>query len=203
MAGSRTRQNLNLIGGVLAAAIGGYCAFRVWVYVNRLRPDPQAIVIAMYPPPKDGRYYDDEEIFRAIREFGDVNGSAETSQPGNRITFLEMAIRLERRRQVKLLLDHGADPDREDESGGTPLFHAIKWGEEAPRPGPGCMRGRSGRGRVGRRARAWRTGRRSIGLRCLGDCGGCGRCRGREGYEESARARGTATISRRARSAHE
>ena len=87
-----TRHNLKLIGGLLAVMAAGYCAFRVWVYAVRLRPDPQAIIVAMAPPPKDGRYYDDEEIFRAIREFGDVNGSAAASPAPARITFLEMAV---------------------------------------------------------------------------------------------------------------
>jgi hypothetical protein len=79
-----------------------------WVLVpSRLAADPDAIVMAMFPVGKDQRSYSDDQIIRAIRKYGSVDGFSQT----HNLSFITAALAAGRVNLLQWLVSNGANPN--------------------------------------------------------------------------------------------
>lgn len=63
----------------LLILVGGWYGFLRWTH--HVPAEPNAIIRAMAPAPKDGPYYDEEDVIGAIRRFGNVNWHSPGEHP--------------------------------------------------------------------------------------------------------------------------
>jgi hypothetical protein len=132
---------------LLAAGLGW---FFVWL-PQQVKADPHAIVLAMFPQPKDGPDYSDDAIIRAIDRFGNVNGYSEADQ----LSFVAAAAVADQMSIFDWLVAQGANPN--PPNGIHPLLVAIEagnYGRAKRMLSAGCKVGTGGRRRDSRRTRA-------------------------------------------------
>jgi hypothetical protein len=95
------RWHLRLV--ILFVLIVGGGGVAVWRHAQ-VPAAPDAIVEAMFPVGKGEQYYSDDQVIRAIRSYGDVNGFSARQN----LSFLSAAVAMDNRRVRDWLLSHGA-----------------------------------------------------------------------------------------------
>ena len=119
------RQTRAALPGALAMVVAIVTGWYGWVWrPQQVRPNPRAIVDAMFPAPKDGPHFSDPAIIRAIMKYGDVNGHSEEDG----LSFLTAASVADRRAVFEWLIAQGATPN--PVKGLHPLHAAINVDDE-------------------------------------------------------------------------